>query len=144
MEVKETQEERQQRLKDEYRKTVEETARESWRSYDKTVLLISGGAMVLAIQFVAALISKQGVKVVTDSWMLTVGSLCLAGSMLLILASFFTSGKSQERTLDEFDADKRVTGGRWEVSTRILNALSGVFVLVGVVLLLLFVSWQLG
>ncbi len=132
----ESHEERVNRLTDEHRKLLQATVQESWRSYDKTSLTLSGGALGISFAFVKDVVGKAPV---TQSWILSVGWGALALSMGLVLLSFFAAGKANERALDEFDAGKPQTGGRWGGITGWCNGAGGILLVVGVLLVLTFV-----
>jgi hypothetical protein len=127
----------------EYRKDIITQKAESTKSYDQAILTLAGGALGISIAFIENLAARPPIR--HDLLNLSWGSLTLA--LLSTLLSFFASQQALSRHVtiwDELyrnpDADKT---NNWSRATAILNFLSVIFFIAGIVLLVWFASVNL-
>ena len=105
------------------------------------MLTLSGGALGISFAFLNEVIGNSPVS---HSWLLVVGWTCLAVSMGVVLLSFFAGGKANERAVIQFEKGKeKATGGKWNIVTNVCNPLGGILLVVGVLLVIAFVSKNL-
>jgi|SRR5229473_5931572 len=104
-------------------------------AYDKTVMTLSGGALGLSITFLKDIIGQStrvSIQRLEWSWM------CLSLSLLLILASMLFSQWALRKAITQVDGgtvgDGRVGGG-FSILTGVLNVISGLSCVAGIVLL---------
>jgi hypothetical protein len=127
----------------EYRTEIVRLHGESQKSYDKTIVTLSAGALGLSLAFVHDLLGDapmQARTLLLASW----GAWCC--SLAVILLSHLTSVWALKATISQIDSGKifeTTPGGGWSTVTTVLNILGGLLFLVGVVLLLLFVEQNL-
>jgi hypothetical protein len=104
-------------------------------AYDKTVMTLSGGALGLSITFLKDIIrqsTRVSIQRLEWSWM------CLSLSVLLILVSMLFSQWALRKAITQVDdgtvGDGRVGGG-FSILTGVLNVISGLSCVAGIVLL---------
>lgn len=120
---------------DEHWRALNEALSEASRSFDRTVLTLAGGALVLSIGFLRDIAPRpEAIEVVVTAWgFLTV-------SLISTMVSYFTAEQGLEYSLrklqkGEFDISR---GGTWGKVTDILNRIAGGSFLVGAILLVIF------
>ena len=128
----------------EYRSLLISAEQKAQEDYDKTVLSLSGGALGISFAFVKDIVGDQPVvypRLLLASWIVW------GISIACVLASFFFSQQALRQTIKQVDEDKireQSPGGVYSWITATLNALGGLLFLVGVVLIVLFASHNLG
>lgn len=106
--------------------------------YDKTLVLLAGGALGLSFsKYVGAGAAHPSV------WLLSAW-ICWGISLTIVLASFLLSHRALRRAIEQTDArtvhTERV-GGRWSTALNIFNFSAGGFFVVGIFLMVVFV-WK--
>lgn len=126
-----------------YRNLLIELEQKSYEDYDKALLTMSGGALVISIAFVKSIVGDDPVQCrilligAWISWTLTV---------LAVLCSFVMSQRALRKAREQFDTGKNKTkpGGIADKITGILNIVGGIFFLSGVILMVIFASFNFG
>jgi hypothetical protein len=121
-----------------YRQQLVEAHRSASDAYDKALMTLSGGALVLSISFVRYIAPspKAGTR-----WLLAVAWTLLALSVAAILTSMLTSQWALVKTIDQVDQGKirgEPPGGPAAKITRCLNVSAAALFVVGVIFLALF------
>jgi hypothetical protein len=121
---------------DEYRKHLVEARQKAQADYDKTVVLLAGGALGLSLSFLKNIVGKQTPKLPCA---LAVGWGLLVISLVFILASFCVSRFALGSAIRQFD-DGRADGHRgcWAAITETCNIIAGLLVVAGIALVVLF------
>lgn len=120
---------------DEHWAALNEALTEASRSFDRTVLTLAGGALVLSIGFLRDVAPKpEAIEIVITAWAF------LTASLISTMVSYFTAERGLEYSLrklqkGEFDKSR---GGTWGNVTDILNRIAGASFLVGAILLVVF------
>lgn len=129
--------------KKQYRASLTALLEKMQAEYDKTVLLLSGGAIGISMTFTKDLVGKD--EVLSARWLL-VAWLCWGLSVSAILASFFASAKAMERAIRRVDQRllyAEPVGGYFDSLTRALNAAGGILFFLGLVAMTLFVHFNI-
>jgi hypothetical protein len=126
----------------EHRNYLTEAHQKAYEDFDKTVLLLSGGALGVSITFVKDIIGPGmllGKRALLWSWG------CWVASLLMVLLSYYFSQLTLSRAIAELDAglNPQRPGGVYRKFTLLLNALSGLLFFVGLILFIIFVSKNL-
>ncbi len=111
--------------------------------FDKTVLSLSGGALGISFAFVKDIVGNQPLIQVT---LLLWSWISWGISITCMLASFYFSQQALRRTIKQIDQNEvydQSPGGLYAKLTAILNAFGGLLFLVGVILIVVFVSYNL-
>ena len=111
--------------------------------YDKTVLMLSGGAFGLSMTYTKDILGKTEIH--WGYWLLT-SWVCWGSSVSAILLSFFTSAKAMEKAVRQTDQHtlyREPAGGYFDKWTRYLNALAGLLFFFGLVSITIFVRLNL-
>ena len=128
--------------KKKYRDLLIEARQRAERSYDKTLLSLSAGALGISFAFVTDIVPADKIAhhvLLMSAWM------CWGLSMVSVLLSFVTSRKAFTRAILEVDeGEGGRLGGRWDKATTTLNLVSGSAFIVGVCILIAFVWCNLG
>lgn len=123
---------------DSFRNLLEQLSQEAGRSYDRTLIALSGGALAVTFGVADKLLvaSEAGSRF----WLLGAWVFWWA-ALLTILASFLTSMKAMQKAIDEFDdgLDLDRYGDPWDSITRWLNYFAALFFVVGGMLMSVFV-----
>jgi hypothetical protein len=104
-------------------------------AYDKTVMTLSGGALGLSVTFLKDIVGQSkrvSIQRLEWSWM------CLSLSLLLILASMLFSQWALRRAIKQVDdgaLGNVRAGGGFSILTGVLNVISGLSCVAGIVLL---------
>lgn len=127
----------------EYRQHLVEAQQKSLESFDKTILSLSGGALAISLVFVHDII---GDGEMSGACLLFIAWVCWIVSMVSTLSSFLFSHHALRKAIDQVDAgaihtDKR--GGRFNLATHVANVLSLIAFVIGVILIVIFVSLNL-
>ena len=127
-----------------YREGLAEGNRRMQGEYDKTVLTLSGGALGVSFAFVDKFITHR--PILHDG--LLVGAwTCWAASLFIVLVSYYMSGMSYRKAIKQTDAHvirHQRPGGISTLIVSVCNAGSGLCFLGGVVLIILFVRYNMG
>jgi len=127
----------------EYRSLLVAAAQKAQDDFDKTVLSLSGGALGISFAFVKDIVGNQSLA---HSALLLMSWIAWGISITCVLASFYFSQQALRKTIKQVDADnvyEQLPGGIHSRITATLNALGGLLFLVGVTLLIIFVSYNL-
>jgi hypothetical protein len=127
--------------------TAEQKAQED---YDKTVISLSGGALGISFAFIKDIIGDHPI---ISKNILVSGWICWGLSITLVLASYFLSHLALREAIKQFDtAVKNLNvgeiysqrpGGWYSLITAILNVIGGILFLAGVILIAIFVWYNL-
>lgn len=107
--------------------------------YDKTVLMLSGGAFGISAIIIKDLIGTAKVNGATS---LIVAWLAWAFSIIAVLISYYSSASAMEATVVKLDKGEQLDsqpGGSFDDLTRVLNIFSGALFLIGVLCFAYFV-----
>lgn len=133
----------------EYRGLLTKTEQDSQSEYDKAVLALSGGALGLSFAFTKDVV---GTKDLIYSSLLLAAWISWALSSTSILFSFLTSQQALRKAIrqldkrtSEEDVEEKMDrpGGWYDCFTAGLNLSGGILFLVGLVMMMLFVSFNL-
>jgi hypothetical protein len=122
-----------------YRTFLQEHEQRLQGAYDKTVLVLSGGALAISLAFVKDIVP---LPTACAHILLVLAWFAWAASLACVLVSLFTSILAFRRAVDQLDDDQiylQHPGGLCDLLTCWLNVLSGLLFLAGLVLLLVFV-----
>ncbi len=126
-----------------YRTLLITGEQEAQEAYDKAVLSLSGGALGISFAFVRDIVGTQPL-VQTD--LLLTSWVAWGISATLVLVSFYVSKLAFKKALQQVDADQIYTqhpGGVFDRLTTVLNVLSGLLFLAGVLSIVSFVYYNL-
>ena len=115
----------------------------SQREYDKTVLALSGGALAVSFAFLKDIL---GTAPVSHTIVLLCSWLCWGASLAFLLGSHYASHLVLRKAIRQIDTKKIYVerqGGWFDIVLPVFNALSGLLFLAGVILLSLFVWFNL-
>ncbi len=126
-----------------YRQHLVLAGQKAQEDYDKSVLSLSGGAFAVSLIFIDKVIGPGKIihqGILLAAWM------CWCLSIALVLWSYYTSGKALRKAIDQIDSDQlqRQPGGAMACATKVLNLLSGVLFVVGLVAIAVFAIYNLG
>lgn len=126
-----------------YRASLQTLMEKMQAEYDKTVIILSGGAIGLSITFSKELIGRENLR--GPNWLL-LALLSWSLSVGLMLASFFTSAQAMERAIRQTDQHavyREPVGGFFDKMTRHLNAVAGMLFFTGLVFITVFIRSNL-
>jgi hypothetical protein len=119
-----------------YRQHLVEAREKAQADYDKTIVLLAGGALGLSLTFVSDIVGND-VPLATSS--LSWGWSLLVASLLTILASFCISRLALLGAIQRFDrGDRRAHAGTWSRLTEFFNLLAGAILIAGLSLVVYF------
>lgn len=126
----------------EYRSHLVEARQKAFEDFDKTVLMLSGGALAVSITFVKDLLGPGALayqRCLLSAWV------CWGVSVLTVLVSYYSSQLTLNRAIRHIDSGARSPrpGGFFRTVTLLLNAIGGLLFLTGLILLIVFVSQNL-
>ncbi len=127
----------------EYRNILIAAEQKSQDDYDKTLVSLSGGALGISFVFIEQIIGDN--KVISE-WILISAWSVWCFSLASIVFSFFCSRLALRKTINQCDIND-YSGGVGGLASKItdwLNALSGLSFIIGVVLIIVFCSKNLG
>lgn len=128
----------------EYRHQIIEAGRKAQEEYDKNVLYLSGGSLGLSFTFIKEII---GANPLLYSHYLVFAWIAWSISILLVLLSFWLSINALRQTLNQINEGTihtQIPGGIYSKFTKASNFFSGFFFFIGVVLMSIFVFYNLG
>lgn len=128
-----------------YRDHLVSAEQRSVEQYDKALLTLSASALGLSFTFLRQIVGDRQLVlpgVLFAAW------LSWALSLASVLVSFYVSHKALRKAIAEVDSDTLTTGKtparRLSCVTELATALGGVFFLIGVLLMAVFVWKNLG
>ena len=127
----------------EYRKHIIKAEQKIQEEYDKSVLSLSGGALGVSFAFIKNII---GDKPIINSDFLFLAWLSWGLSIVIILASYYTSHLALRKTLSQIEEDDYESfhiGGLSDKFTAVFNALGGIIFFLGVIFISIFVRKNL-
>jgi hypothetical protein len=116
-----------------YRRHLVETRQKSQDAYDKTVLVLSAGALGVTINFVKEILGGHPVSTA----FLLLAWICWGVSCATVLYSHFSSVAAHNEAIAALDADREPNEGSNKV-TKILNIVSGALFLFGLLFFCVF------
>ena len=116
-----------------YLKILYETRKYAGKQYDKLIVYLSSGALVLTVGFIENVVDLSKIN---DLFLLYSSWICFSTSLIIILISHRTSLLS----IDLEIKGKKKTSDRWNAVTDILNWLSMIALVIGIVSFIIFVS----
>jgi hypothetical protein len=127
----------------EYRQHLILAEQKAQEDYDKTVLSLAGGALGISFAFVDKFMSGGAAS--RPGFLVAAWS-CWGLSLGCVLVSYFLSRNALRTAIQQTDAGKirRLSpGGAWSVVLEICNVASGVAFVLGVILIVLFVWFNM-
>jgi len=127
---------------DEYRNYLISSNQQSQDTLDKFLISLSSGALGISIVFLTNIIKENTVlckELLFISWLFFVFTI------LIVLFSFISSIFSFKESINQTDDNKiydESPGGIWNIITIILNVLSIISFITGLILLLFFVKYN--
>ncbi|MCY3767565.1 MAG: hypothetical protein OXH06_19275 [Gemmatimonadetes bacterium] len=127
----------------EYRNLLTELEQKAYEDYDKALLAVSGGALAISIAFVKNIVGHDSYQ---HSYLLIFAWILWTLTILFVLGSFLMSQKALRQAIAQLDAKEKETelGGNADRITGYLNVAGGILFFVGVVLMVIFASLNLG
>ncbi len=125
-----------------YRTLLIAAEQKAQEDFDKTVLSLSGGALGISFAFVKDIV---GTNPLIYSWLLFVAWLAWGTSVGCVLTSYYMSNRALRLSIEQVDTDKiydQSPGGLYSRLTAILNAAGGLFFLIGIVFMVVFVAYN--
>ena len=111
--------------------------------FDKTVLMLSSGALGITISFIKDIV---GNKPIVYPWLIFLAWCFWGLSVLAVLLSYYFSHLAFGKALKQFDHGKTYKerlGGWFDFATRVCNWLDGVCFVIGMVLAIAFTNLNL-
>ncbi len=127
-----------------YRDTLLTAEQKAQENFDKTILALSGGALGITFAFIKDIV---GDKPIVNSNLILFAWLSWGISISSVLLSYYFSQMALRKAIKQVDDGeiyKSHPGGSFDLVTGIVNALSGIFFLVGVVLAAIFAQSNIG
>ena len=126
-----------------YRNLLTELEQKAYEDYDKALLAVSGGALAISIAFVKNIVGHDSYQY---SCLLICAWISWTLTILVVLGSFLMSQKALSTAIKELDTGEEKTklGGIADKITGLLNVAGGILFFVGVVLMVIFASINLG
>ena len=131
------------RRESQYRESLETLKQQSQESYDKTVLSLSAGALGVSFAFVKDIVGSWPAQ--KPSW-LFIAWVCWGLSVTAVLFSFLCSQKALRKAIKQVDngeIDRIKLGGVLNQVTIILNSTAGIAFLLGVISMIIFISYNM-
>ena len=122
----------------EYRKHLILAGQKAQEDFDKTVIVLSGGALGISFAFIKDYIGEN--PIIDQSYLL-VAWICWGLSVTVILISYYFSICALNQAVDQVDTNtinQERPGKIYSILTAICNALGGILFFVGVVCIILF------
>ena len=127
-------------MTDPYRKWLLDSQTHALDTYGTLLVSLSGGGLVLSFTFIRQIVGDSP----RQSWALGSAWLFWITCLVCILLSHYLCAKAMEEAIRQYDKDEKVTGGRFDRATRVLNAISGVAFIAGTFLAGVFMIYNLG
>jgi hypothetical protein len=126
----------------EYRKYLQTAYQKAQENYDTNVLKLSGGALGVTFAFLKDVIRSNPVifkRYLFGSWV------CWGFSVSIALLSYWSSSKAFRRAAEKYaNGQEDNLGGKYNRVTEFLNFIAGFLFLVGVILMAVFVGYNVG
>jgi hypothetical protein len=127
----------------EYRQYLVSAKQQAQNNYDKHLISLSGGALGISIAFIHNIVGNH--ILIYTGYLLSAWSLWTA-AIALMLISFFTSRIAFDIAIKQVDTGvvwKEHVGGVWDRITAVVNILSGLCFLSGVISIIIFIIHNL-
>ena len=125
----------------EYRRHLIELQQKMQHQYDTAVVALSGGALGLSMTFIKDVVV---LNTATSKGYLLASWLCWAASICAVLISYFTSALAMQKAIKQTDQKSiyiEAAGGLLNAVTKLLNPLSGILFISGIVCMMTFI-WR--
>ncbi len=125
-----------------YRDDLYEVQSKSQNDYDKLLFAVSSGALGTSFIFVKDFLGDN----IVLSWCLFGAWIFWGLAIIFNLYSYYSSAQAHAKAIKQVDDKKiyaEVPGGCFQTMTTVLNGLGGICFLVGVVLIAIFVKYNL-
>ena len=124
----------------EYRRLLQELENKSQDQYDKTVIMLSTGALGISFAFLKDIVQLD---TAVETWLLLSAWVCWALSATSVLLSFYSSKFALRKAIEDLDNDRESdnSNDRW---TTILNFCSGACFIIGLCFMIAFVHFNIG
>jgi hypothetical protein len=120
-----------------YRRLLQELENKAQDEYDKTVIMLSTGALGLSFTFLKDIVNLKD----AHSTYLMVGAwICWAISATSVLYSFYSSRKALHQAIEDLDNGIEHDDNHFDRFTGVLNFWSGSFFAVGLFFMIAFVN----
>lgn len=123
-----------------YRKLLQELEIKAQEQYDKTVLMLSGGALGVSFTFLKDVVSID--KAVSIGYVIIAWG-CWGVSCACVLYSFYTSRKAMRKAIQDLENNVKSKNNP-NTLTNILNFLAGLLFLVGLASMITFAYFNIG
>ncbi len=126
----------------EYRKLLTNLEQKSQEDYDKAILTLSGGALGVTFAFIKNIVKASSIQcpaLIYSAWVVWTVSL------LATLISFYFSRKALRKAIEQLDNGaiySGTPGGYFDKVTSVLNSLSGLLFIAGVIMAIIFVAYN--
>lgn len=126
---------------DSYRNLLQTLEIKAQEQYDKTVLMLSAGALGISFSFIKDIVKLENATSINYlifswvSWML---------SVLFVLVSFYFSRLAMSKAIEDYDNNDEPKGNKYDWLTTLTNALSGLLFLFGLLSIIIFLTKNLG
>jgi hypothetical protein len=123
-----------------YGETLLQSMQESQDQYDKSIISLSSGALGISFAFIDKLIDMghaHGKPLLLTAWIFWAAAICST------LVSFYVSQRAMELAYKKWQAKEYGFTNPWDWLTRVLNIISGLTFLLGVIALISFVYMNL-
>lgn len=125
-----------------YRNLLIAAEQKAQADFDKTVLSLSGGALGISFAFVKDIVGPDSI---VNPRLLLLSWIAWGFSVTSVLGSFYFSHWALRKTIQQIDNGniyKQHPGSIYSWITALLNALGGLLFLVGVVLMVVFIYYN--
>lgn len=132
-----------QKIVADYRGLLTATEQHSQSEFDKAVLALSGGGLGISFTFLKDIV---GFANAVHLCVLVAAWICWTLSSTSILLSFYTSILAQRRAIKQLDAGRigmERPGGGWDFATNSFNLTGLLLFVVGLVMMVIFLSSNL-
>ena len=119
-----------------------DAAQKSQDSYDKTIIAISGGAFGLTLSYMKDFVAD---KPISSGWELLAAWAFWTISISVVLFSFYSGGQAHLKAAEEYaknptSFNKETAGGKFNSATKLLNFVSGLTCVLGLISIMFFVG----
>ncbi len=124
----------------EYRRLLQELENKSQEQYDKTVIMLSTGALGISFAFLKDIVNLDTAVVI---WLLISAWVCWALSVTSVLLSFYSSKSALRKAIEDLDVGKEDNNSDDKWTTK-LNFCSGACFIIGLNFMIAFVISNIG
>lgn len=124
-----------------YRRLLQELEIKAQEEYDKTVILLSTGALGLSFTFLKDIVNLKdahSMDLMMAAW------ICWAISAASVLCSFYSSKKALGKAIDDLDKGVENDSNPFDKLTGLFNLWSGSFFISGLFFMIAFVKTNIG